>query len=383
MEFLKKKNIIKEKMMASIKKSLSNINIKNEKLYNFYSPISETTIANTELENSDSENDYAITSSSPITEIPTNHHIPQYQQQSDPSKLVYVPKIQDHQPNDHDHPWPFSNHDHHQSTQESNKSWTIASPSSTINHDTKKSVVINPYSMDQHQTSKLRSTLNKSKAFIPWYMKKRQETYSKHELASFYNYNQCSNYEKYENYSSRYQPKKEDIIDISLDKTAIELKEFHSTTTNSSKNDFKLTEDTTTMTTTQQKNTEDYSESTEEKTLENEIANELNGIALKDVVIHYTSTNQFNNVLKESTDLNNNFESPSKTSTTPTLIESNISFEFQPETTYPVISEKNIYPQDTLKSNYYHNHDNNNNNNRITLSSSSSIENYTIDEFIY
>ncbi|OUM62247.1 hypothetical protein PIROE2DRAFT_62008 [Piromyces sp. E2] len=363
MDFLKKRNI-KEKMMESIKKPLSYINIKSEKKYHFYSPITESAMANTEFDSSDSDNYY---STSPlVTETQTyktqTNDISNYKQ-SDPSKLIYVPKNISHEINDENTNTTHNNENKNEdrvttsSSSSSSSSSSLSSPVPTNNQ--KKVLNTKRNTVYIYQNSTTLSTLNKSKKLLlPWYIKKRQNTFTKNDLSTFYNYNKCSNYDKYENYYSRNQPTKDHITDISLDKTAIELKELHS------RNVMNMTEDNDSP----QQEKSECSEKTE-NIVENEIANAMNGIALKDVTINHNHYDDNNNL------------GPSMMSDN--IIESNVTFEFHPEPTYPVVSDNdnnsnNVYPQDSFESK--------NNNNHTTLPTQypvlPSIENYTIDEFV-
>jgi len=155
---------------------------------------------------------------------------------------------------------------------------------------------------------------------FPWYPKKRQSSFSKTDISTFYNYNKCNNYEKYENYFARYNSSSNDNIDIILDKNAIELKELRSCTPEKYQEENEYS------------NTKDESEISENSNdiLEKEIAYRMKSIVLKEIPMN--DTNVFSNSIDITDTIMDNDD----------CIESNVSFKFQqPGSTLSV----KLYPQ--------------------------------------
>ena len=352
-------------MMESIIKPFSYINIKNEKKYHFYSPISESTIANTEFDSSGSDNDYSTTPPQvTITNKIQTNDVNSYTQ-SDPSKLIYVPKSLSQEFNNTENSSTAVNNEN-ENTVNQKKDVKFSSPSSTMTNQSTKKELKPKRNINLYQNSTTLSTLNKSKKLLPWYMKKRQTTFTKNDLSTFYTYNKCSNYDKYENYYSRNQPVKDNIADISLDKTAIELKELHP----------KIEMDVTEVYNTSQQEKSEFSENTD-NTVENEIAHTMNGIALKKVTFN---TNQIDDISR-----NNELGlGPSSSRSSDSFIE-NVTYEFQPESAYPVVSDNNNNNDNNIYPNSYELKDNNDNHNTLSPTQYPvlpTIENFTIDEFV-
>ncbi|ORY09794.1 hypothetical protein LY90DRAFT_708960 [Neocallimastix californiae] len=299
--------------MDSIKKPFSYIGIKNEK-YHFYSPISETTLAYSEFDSSEGE------IGTPISENQAyDDEINQVNYtKSDPSRFIYVPKrstINEQNTNDNncdtnqyiDTNLNFDNNQYYNKNNNENneKQYPILSQN------------IHPYA-----TISSISGMNKYKKLkLPWYLKKRQTSFSNTDIKTFYNYNKCSDYEKYENYFSKihHLTKTDENSDISLDRTAIELKELHFNSFNSN-DDNQDYHNTNSNLSQQQSELEET-----EQIVEMEIAKGIDGIALNEVK---TNTDNKINVLSGSTVLDNNNSSPNDINKN-NYIENNVTFEFQ------------------------------------------------------
>jgi len=367
-----KKN--KRKMMESLRKKFSYINIKSDRKYYLYSPISETTMANLDVDSSGSEY-------SP----PKPNHLSNYSP-SDPTKLVNVPTPLN-QPNTNNY-----NNNSSNTNQTNNNTSQVTSSGSPVEKSadkhlpdiptTPKTPQINSENEDDNTNNNNKNTtiafstlseMYKSK-LLPWYLKKKRQTsFSNTDIKQFYNYNKCSNYEKYENYFSRNKSTADQYNDILLDKNAIELKELQAhVTTPSEKNTTEINP---------AEASSGKSEGVDNK-VEEEIAQAMNGIILDEVNNTFSSKDMTNNVLEGDVEefSNNTILSPSSNMNTDQFIENNVTFEFQQDNTYPVVST-NVYPPNA------HDLKNNNMNNEMAnlppqYPVLSSIENYSADEFI-
>lgn len=362
-------------MMESFKKTF--FNIKSDRKYYLYSPISETTMANLDVDSSGSEY-------SP----PKPNHLSNYSP-SDPTKLINGPTPLN-QPNTN------NDHDNSNANQDINTN-QVTSNGSPIENSANKPLPNIPTTPKSPQTNNDNdndndSTNNKNtniafstlsemykSKLLPWYLKKKRQTsFSNTDIKQFYNYNKCSNYEKYENYFSRNKSTADQYNDILLDKNAIELKELqtHANTTSEKH-------------TTEINSPENSSGKNEciGNKVEEEIAQAMNGIILDEVnnptnPNNSPSKDMTNNVLEGDVEefSNTTILSPSSNMDTDQFIENNVTFEFQQDNTYPVVST-NVYPPTTF--------DLKNNNNKNEISSLppqypvlSSIENYSSEEFI-
>jgi len=396
----KKENYNKKKsiknIMDTLKKPFSYMNIKNDKKYYLYSPISESTMANLDVDSSGSENGYnTLETNTPSYQKDSDHPTTTYTQ-SDPSKLIYVPKhLAQSNTNSNNNSNATNQNNNNQDTphlhKDNEKSLSnspIITTASLINNvynnnnnnndtnNNNNNIIINNNNNNNVITNITFSTF--SDILFPWYLKKkRQSSFSNTDIKSFYNFNKCNNYEKYENYFSRDKEPVDPYIDIALDKNAIELKELHTTITD---NDI--------INNSPSKNlTQESSEKSEctNDIVEKEIAQAMNGIALKDVISsNYHHTNNVIHVLEEEGDVEDisNTMVPSLNMDTDQYIENNVTFEFQQDKTFPVVSPTNVYPPNSFDIK------NKNYNNEMSASLQtqypvlSSIENYSEEEFI-
>eukprot|EP00833_Pecoramyces_ruminatium_P009726 jgi/Orpsp1_1/1183758/evm.model.c7180000086624.1 len=329
---------IKNKMLNTFKKSFTYIGVRNEK-YHFYSPISETALTDTEFYNSEGE------PNTPFTEKQFNDDIKFTNfKRSNPSKLIYVPKnlsTLNEQNNNNDNQNSINNNNYidinmnknyyqnNYNNNNNNNNNNVINHSLNTNETKIKQNSISNFNNHTYITTSSISKMYKSKKLLlPRYLMKRQSTFSKNEIKTFYNYNKCSDYWKYENYFARthHLTEKEDIIDISLDKTAIELKEL-----NFNNNNNNLDEQNENTFLTQQ--TEDSTDLIVEK----EIAQKIDGIVLNEVQHNIDNSTNLSHTIIDNTsfssiNLNDNI-----------YINDNITDGFHKDSTYPALSS-NIYP---------------------------------------
>ncbi|KAG4098529.1 hypothetical protein H8356DRAFT_1671366 [Neocallimastix lanati (nom. inval.)] len=269
------KNVI----LNSFKKPFSYFNIYNDK-HPLNSPTSETTSKYSELDNFGSESNII-----PITENQIDHDeiYRMNHTKSIPSKFSFVPKnitINEQDSDNNNNP---SEGQYDDITVNMNYIKKNSSRRSlVISNNNQKNMYPHPIFHQKTYPFIINASISKinksKKPLLPWYLKRRRQiSFSEKDIKTFYNYNKCSDYEKYENYFSNIHPltkknKKRENVDISLDKTAIELKELHFDNFKGNNNDQNY----------QQQQQSELKDTTDH-IIEKEIAFKINGIVLNEV----------------------------------------------------------------------------------------------------